>query len=64
MSFDLSDSFDFLSSDNNSGNSSKTTRVKQTKRGKTISTSDFILVLLFIFLSVTIGICVHNRYYH
>jgi len=37
--------------------------IKKHKRVKTISTSDFILVLLFIFIAVVLGIFVQERYF-
>ena len=52
--FDPSDIFGFSSNDKGP---------KVCKNSSTVSTSDFILILLFIFLAVAVGCIVQNRYF-
>lgn len=35
-------------------------RCKSSKKVKTVTTSDFILIILFIFIAVATGLCMHN----
>ena len=57
-----SDFFD-ESDDNNDRRDNKDYKDHEKKYYKTISTSDFILILLFIFVSVVLGIYVQEKYF-
>ena len=58
----MSDSFDFSDLIDNSSDKNIKPK-KRTKPYKTITTSQFILVLLFIFLAMVVGICVQNQWF-
>ena len=64
MSDNFSDLIDgFNNSDGKSDDNHNTIKSKEQKNNKSVTSSQFILILLFIFISFVIGVCVHNYLY-